>query len=337
MRHATIALPLAICCLPWSDFFSLAHANAPRSFRRRSLQLRAKLRPLDEQDASRCENRTNTTPAPGPMPLRAAHAGQYEYAGGSTDSEGETWGARPAPRRPPHYEPHRVPRARTAHVDTPAHAGAWSPAHPSAAPAYVPDDAGGVGFAAIAARAALKAARARPAPPPSPRSHIPGSARGHAQLPDSNDESGKSRFVIEALLIPKQHATSDTCVTDEEEGVQGSTDKRGFSLITLGWSCFMSSVDLHTHASFQRMLTESLAVVRAPKPDSNLGICRLADPPGLQCTAKRRSICIPTTRTGARPDARCRAEIVDLPSRGVISCEGVMAILHLRITNSLYA
>ncbi|KAJ7612181.1 hypothetical protein FB45DRAFT_940037 [Roridomyces roridus] len=103
----------------------------------------------------------------------------------------------------------------------------------------------------------------------------------------SHAADGKTRYVVETLLIPKQHATSDTCTMDEEEGVLVFTEERG--LITLGWihthpsqSCFMSSVDLHTHASFQRMLPESFAVVCAPKSDPSFGIFRLTDPPGLQ-------------------------------------------------------
>ena len=70
----------------------------------------------------------------------------------------------------------------------------------------------------------------------------------------------------------------------------------------------MSSVDLHTHSGFQRMLPESFAVVCAPKfnpkyvlLDQNLlkffmnspisfGIFRITDPPGLDvilnCQAK---------------------------------------------------
>jgi STAM-binding protein len=74
---------------------------------------------------------------------------------------------------------------------------------------------------------------------------------------------------------------------DEEELVLQFTEER--SLITLGWihthpsqSCFMSSVDLHTHSGFQRMLPESFAVVCAPKFTPNFGIFRLTDPPGLQ-------------------------------------------------------
>lgn len=84
---------------------------------------------------------------------------------------------------------------------------------------------------------------------------------------------GKDRgrkFVVTTLLIPKQRATSDTCTMEEEELVLQFTEER--SLITLGWihthptqSCFMSSVDLHTHGGFQRMLPESFAVVCSPQ------------------------------------------------------------------------
>ncbi|KAJ8496895.1 hypothetical protein ONZ45_g12270 [Pleurotus djamor] len=103
------------------------------------------------------------------------------------------------------------------------------------------------------------------------------------------------KYVVTTLLVPKQHSTSDTCTMDEEELVLQFTEER--SLITLGWihthpsqSCFMSSVDLHTHSGFQRMLPESFAVVCAPKSKPNFGIFRLTDPPGLKtildCTAK---------------------------------------------------
>jgi STAM-binding protein len=82
---------------------------------------------------------------------------------------------------------------------------------------------------------------------------------------------------------------------DEEELILQVTEERG--LITLGWihthpsqSCFMSSVDLHTHSGFQRMLPESFAVVCAPSSVPNFGIFRLTDPPGLSlilaCDAK---------------------------------------------------
>jgi hypothetical protein len=48
-------------------------------------------------------------------------------------------------------------------------------------------------------------------------------------------EDKGGRYVVTTLLIPKQHATSDTCAIDEEELVMQFTEKR--SLITLGWVC----------------------------------------------------------------------------------------------------
>ncbi|CCM01996.1 uncharacterized protein FIBRA_04070 [Fibroporia radiculosa] len=104
-----------------------------------------------------------------------------------------------------------------------------------------------------------------------------------------------NKFVVTTLLIPKQRSTSDTCTMDEEELVLQFTEER--HLITLGWihthptqSCFMSSVDLHTHSGFQRMLPESFAVVCAPTSTPTFGIFRLTDPGGLQtildCTTK---------------------------------------------------
>lgn len=104
-----------------------------------------------------------------------------------------------------------------------------------------------------------------------------------------------SKYIVTTLLIPKQHSTSDTCTMDEEELVLQFTEER--HLITLGWihthptqSCFMSSVDLHTHSGFQRMLPESFAVVCAPNSNPAFGIFRLTDPGGLQvilsCEAK---------------------------------------------------
>ena len=42
-------------------------------------------------------------------------------------------------------------------------------------------------------------------------------------------------YVVTTLLIPKQHATSDTCAMDEEELVMQFMEDR--SLITLGWVC----------------------------------------------------------------------------------------------------
>lgn len=69
----------------------------------------------------------------------------------------------------------------------------------------------------------------------------------------------------------------------------------------------MSSLDLHTHASYQIMLAEAIAIVCSPNQDISFGIfryaffssfffsfvrytdqfeCRLTDPPGLETIMK---------------------------------------------------
>ncbi|KAK8470491.1 hypothetical protein PHAVU_004G156088 [Phaseolus vulgaris] len=95
------------------------------------------------------------------------------------------------------------------------------------------------------------------------------------------------KFYITALIIPKQESTSDSCQTTNEEEIFEVQDKR--SLFPLGWihthptqSCFMSSIDLHTHYSYQIMLPESVAIVMAPKDSTrNHGIFRLTSPGGM--------------------------------------------------------
>ncbi|XP_004512908.1 AMSH-like ubiquitin thioesterase 1 [Cicer arietinum] len=95
------------------------------------------------------------------------------------------------------------------------------------------------------------------------------------------------KFYITALIIPKQESTSDSCQTTNEEEIFEVQDKR--SLFPLGWihthptqSCFMSSIDLHTHYSYQIMLPESVAIVMAPTDTSrNHGIFRLTTPGGM--------------------------------------------------------
>lgn len=94
-------------------------------------------------------------------------------------------------------------------------------------------------------------------------------------------------FHITALIIPKQESTSDSCSTLNEEEIFEIQDKH--SLFPLGWihthpsqTCFMSSVDLHTHYSYQIMLPEAIAIVMAPTDTSSPhGIFHLSDPAGV--------------------------------------------------------
>ncbi|KAK3188897.1 hypothetical protein Dsin_028458 [Dipteronia sinensis] len=94
-------------------------------------------------------------------------------------------------------------------------------------------------------------------------------------------------FHITTLIIPKQESTSDSCQTLNEEEVFEVQDR--LSLFSLGWihthpsqTCFMSSVDLHTHYSYQIMLPEAVAIVMAPTDSSSPhGIFHLSDPGGV--------------------------------------------------------
>ncbi|XP_077220007.1 AMSH-like ubiquitin thioesterase 1 [Tasmannia lanceolata] len=95
------------------------------------------------------------------------------------------------------------------------------------------------------------------------------------------------KFYMTALIIPKQESTSDSCQTMNEEEIFDIQDKQ--SLFPLGWihthpsqTCFMSSIDLHTHYSYQIMLPEAIAIVMAPKDSSRThGIFRLTTPGGM--------------------------------------------------------
>lgn len=95
------------------------------------------------------------------------------------------------------------------------------------------------------------------------------------------------KFYVTALIIPKQESTSDSCQTTNEEEIFEVQDKQ--SLFPLGWihthpsqSCFMSSIDVHTHYSYQIMLPEAIAIVMAPRDSSRKhGIFRLTTPGGM--------------------------------------------------------
>ncbi|KAK0587167.1 hypothetical protein LWI29_018561 [Acer saccharum] len=95
------------------------------------------------------------------------------------------------------------------------------------------------------------------------------------------------KFYVTALIIPKQESTSDSCQATNEEEIFEVQDKQ--SLFPLGWihthptqSCFMSSIDVHTHYSYQIMLPESVAIVMAPRDSSRKhGIFRLTTPGGM--------------------------------------------------------
>lgn len=79
-----------------------------------------------------------------------------------------------------------------------------------------------------------------------------------------------NQLLITHVIVPKQKGTSDSCTTMNEEDIFNYQDQQ--NLITLGWihthpsqTAFLSSVDLHTHCSYQMMLEEAIAIVCSPK------------------------------------------------------------------------
>ncbi|KAI8320258.1 Mov34-domain-containing protein, partial [Martensiomyces pterosporus] len=140
---------------------------------------------------------------------------------------------------------------------------------------------------------------------------------------------GQNALVVTTLIIPKQHATSDTCTTESEEDL--FVTQMDMDLMTLGWihthpsqTCFMSSLDLHTHCSYQLMLPEAIAIVCSPKHEPRFGIFRLTDPSGIDViqNCREKSAFHPhdaskVIYTSADPDshvvkARYDFEIIDL-------------------------
>ncbi|XP_077942390.1 STAM-binding protein-like A isoform X1 [Gasterosteus aculeatus] len=91
----------------------------------------------------------------------------------------------------------------------------------------------------------------------------------------------RNAFTVTHVLVPKQCGGPDYCDTENEEELFLIQDQ--YDLITLGWihthptqTAFLSSVDLHTHCSYQMMLPEAIAIVCSPK-FNEIGYFRLTD------------------------------------------------------------
>ena len=94
---------------------------------------------------------------------------------------------------------------------------------------------------------------------------------------------------VDRVLVPSQDGTANTCTTTNEDEIWEYCDTH--DLMTLGWihthptqTCFLSSVDLHTHCSYQCILDEAVAIVLSPHHTPSRGTFRLChpDPPGLK-------------------------------------------------------
>lgn len=91
-----------------------------------------------------------------------------------------------------------------------------------------------------------------------------------------------NEFVLTHVVVPKQSAGPDYCDMENVEELFSFQDHH--NLLTLGWihthptqTAFLSSVDLHTHCSYQLMLPEAIAIVCAPK-HNDTGVFRLTGP-----------------------------------------------------------
>ncbi|XP_012720768.2 STAM-binding protein-like A [Fundulus heteroclitus] len=91
----------------------------------------------------------------------------------------------------------------------------------------------------------------------------------------------RNAFTVTHVIVPKQCGGPDYCDTVNEEELFLIQDQH--DLITLGWihthptqTAFLSSVDLHTHCSYQMMLPEAIAIVCSPK-FNEIGYFRLTD------------------------------------------------------------
>jgi proteasome lid subunit RPN8/RPN11 len=102
----------------------------------------------------------------------------------------------------------------------------------------------------------------------------------------AQSEEEKEFFIVTHLIVPEQQGTHDTCEVLNDEVMPGLLAEYG--LVQLGWihvhpryEAFLSSVDLHTHFSYQMMLPESIAIVWAPIASPNYGIFSLT-PKGMR-------------------------------------------------------
>ncbi|XP_075866106.1 AMSH-like protease isoform X3 [Microcebus murinus] len=145
------------------------------------------------------------------------------------------------------------------------------------------------------------------------------------QLADSNTVRGietcgilcgkltHNEFTITHVIVPKQSAGPDYCDMENVEELFNVQDQH--DLLTLGWihthptqTAFLSSVDLHTHCSYQLMLPEAIAIVCSPK-HKDTGVFRLTNAGMLEVSACKKKGFHPHTKE-PRPFSICKHVLV---------------------------
>lgn len=96
-----------------------------------------------------------------------------------------------------------------------------------------------------------------------------------------------SAYEVEAVIIPPQRGTSDSCECSDDPVLFAAMEQGGW--MALGWihthpghGLFLSSVDLHTQALYQQQLPEAIAIVVSQREGT--GVFRLS-------TAGLREVC----------------------------------------------
>ncbi|KAL8187093.1 UNVERIFIED_CONTAM: AMSH-like protease [Gekko kuhli] len=109
-----------------------------------------------------------------------------------------------------------------------------------------------------------------------------------------------NEFTITHVIVPKQSAGPDYCDVENVEELFSVQDQH--DLLTLGWihthptqTAFLSSVDLHTHCSYQLMLPEAIAIVCSPK-HNDTGVFRLTNAGMLEVSACKKKGFHPHTK-----------------------------------------
>ncbi|XP_029421650.1 AMSH-like protease isoform X2 [Nannospalax galili] len=109
-----------------------------------------------------------------------------------------------------------------------------------------------------------------------------------------------NEFTITHVIVPKQSAGPDYCDVENVEELFNVQDQH--DLLTLGWihthptqTAFLSSVDLHTHCSYQLMLPEAVAIVCSPK-HKDTGIFRLTNAGMLEVSTCKKKGFHPHTK-----------------------------------------
>ncbi|XP_024648186.2 tumor necrosis factor receptor superfamily member 6 isoform X2 [Macaca nemestrina] len=139
-----------------------------------------------------------------------------------------------------------------------------------------------------------------------------------------------NEFTITHVIVPKQSAGPDYCDVENVEELFNVQDQH--DLLTLGWihthptqTAFLSSVDLHTHCSYQLMLPEAIAIVCSPK-HKDTGIFRLTNAGMLEVSACKKKGFHPHTKeprlfsvltSVVRLLSKCvNAQVTDISSKG---------------------